>query len=92
MVTIYKYVLHPDTPCQQIHKGGVILSAHEQFGDICIWVKVDTDQPLENRMFNVYGTGHFISDTDKLVFIDTVVLQDGAFIFHVFEKLTNRGE
>ena len=87
MKSIYKYTLliTKDETVLDLPLNSEILSVKEQFGDICIWVKVDLgESTLESRKFVIYGTGHKI-DKDNLKFIDTVVLFNGSFVLHVFE-------
>ena len=86
MKSIYKYtLLTTDETILDLPLNSEILSVKEQFGDICIWVKVDLgESTLESRKFVIYGTGHKI-DKDNLKFIDTVVLFNGSFVLHVFE-------
>ena len=87
MKSIYKYTLliTKDETVLDLPLNSEILSVKEQFGDICIWVKVDLgESTLESRKFVIYGTGHKI-DKDNLKFIDTVLLFNGSFVLHVFE-------
>ena len=87
MKSIYKYTLliTKDETVLDLPLNSEILSVKEQFGDICIWVKVDLgESTIESRKFVIYGTGHKI-DKDNLKFIDTVVLFNGSFVLHVFE-------
>ena len=87
MKSIYKYTLliTKDETVLDLPLNSEILSVKEQFGDICILVKVDLgESTLESRKFVIYGTGHKI-DKDNLKFIDTVVLFNGSFVLHVFE-------
>ncbi|MFA5048642.1 MAG: hypothetical protein WC516_06480 [Patescibacteria group bacterium] len=66
-------------------KGAEVLSVGVQFGkDVCLWVKINTDNELEDRKFNIYGTGHPIYKTDQR-FIGTFQLFNGEGIFHLFE-------
>ena len=87
MKSINKYTLliTKDETVLDLPLNSEILSVKEQFGDICIWVKVDLgESTLESRKFVIYGTGHKI-DKDNLKFIDTVLLFNGSFVLHVFE-------
>ncbi len=87
MKSINKYTLSitKDETVLDLPLNSEILSVKEQFGDICILVKVDLgESTLESRKFVIYGTGHKI-DKDNLKFIDTVLLFNGSFVLHVFE-------
>lgn len=86
MNTIHKYQL--DTiDFQQIDmpKGSEILCIQSQNERPCIWAIVDTNMPLKKRAFEIYGTGHPISDGLNRKYIGTYQLQNGALVFHCFE-------
>ena len=80
MKTIYKY----PTGSIQIPKGARVLTAGCQSGEFYIWAEVDTEAPLEDRKFVVYGTGWEISE-DKLSYVSTVF--EHVFVWHVYEVL-----
>lgn len=85
MKTIYKYQLKTtDQQTITMPVGSEILSLQIQFGNPCIWVKVDTDNEVRYRTFVTFGTGHPLPEND-LEFIGTY--QTGQFVFHVFEIL-----
>ena len=89
MKTIWKYKLSPDATELEIPGGSTVLSVDEQFGNVCLWVEVDTENRLAPRVFETFGTGHPIY-TDMGItrkFIGSVKLMDGALIFHVYERL-----
>ena len=82
--TIWKYVLKTETnQIIEIPEGAKILSAGEQLNNICVWVNVDTEMPVVNRKFSIYGTGHLIPK-DPGDFIGSVHLYNGTLIFHVY--------
>ena len=87
--TIYKYEVGLGDTNVQIPKGGVVLSAQEQGETICIWVQLDDSNPVEGRVFEVFGTGHPISNGER-IFIGTIQLMGGLLIFHVFEKVFDK--
>ena len=71
--------------------GAVVLTAQAQRDDICVWAVVDVNQSeTELRVFEVYPTGttYLREDigTDRK-YINTVQLEGGALVFHVFEYL-----
>lgn len=59
--------------------------------EIFLWV-LKTDQPWESSKIVVVGTGWSIESTVKenlygeYKFIDSVMLENGSLVFHVFEK------
>jgi hypothetical protein len=70
----------------EMPKGAEILTVDIQNGQMFnaqMWVKVNTENEMEKRMFEVIGTGQNFDDTNKK-YIGTY--QDGPFVWHVFEK------
>jgi hypothetical protein len=63
--------------------GAKLLSADIQEGIVCIWALVDPEEGLETRNFRLAGTGHPIAE--HVHFLETMVLHDGALVFHLFE-------
>lgn len=70
-----------------------ILSAKVQNGNLCIWAMVDPNCELETRTVFVIGTGWPLIDVifatrknieQKVNFVDTVLLGNGAFVYHIF--------
>ncbi len=100
--TVLKYKLKAaEWQVLNLPKGSIILSAHVQYEEICIWVLVtipsgvdkeeyiNDETNTEERIIEVYGTGNDIEHDDKiqLRFISTVLLRNGSLVFHVFERL-----
>lgn len=87
--TIWKYVLIPEQLTVSIPEGATILTAREQGDDICIWAEVYTENPLETRTFEIFGTGHDIPVGIMIdrKYIGTAVLLGGRYVFHVYERL-----
>lgn len=69
-----------------IERHATILCCQMQNDKPKIWAIVDTEAPADERTFKLYGTGHEIGDTN-LKYIDTIQLQDGLYVFHLFEVL-----
>lgn len=63
----------------------IVLSAQIQFDTLCLWALVDDSEKKKVRVFEVYGTGHEISNTGPRVFINTVQELDGNLVWHIFE-------
>lgn len=94
MKKVFKFVLpHQARPVVKMQKGAQILSVQIQMEQICIWALVDPSAEMEDRSFSVIGTGHEIFDPHEtgwdLKYLDSVQLQGGAFVFHVFELIPN---
>jgi len=86
MKEIWKYIIKADKSMYEVPENGIIRYVDEQFGEICIWVEVDPDVIKEQRYFEVYGTGHPISnDTMIREYIGSVKLSGGSLIFHIYE-------
>lgn len=55
----------------------------------CIWVLVYPDKELEERFFELFGTGHNIVNDMGIQrqYIGTYQYQKGEFIGHIFERI-----
>lgn len=83
---IWKFEIAAGIPTE-MPVGAVVLSVKEQFGRVCLWAKVDTcATEKEVRHFEIITTG-ITRSMDGLVFIDTVLLDEGQYVVHVFERL-----
>lgn len=64
-----------------------ILDVQLQGGTLAIWAIVNPLANVEQRQFEIYGTGSDLPEDYKyLMYIATV--QDGAFVWHIFERET----
>ena len=89
ILTVHKYQWPLDMPqvCDiAMPIGAEILHIGNQFEGICFWTRVDSDAPSEIRRFALCGTGH-VCPPDK--HIGTVLLQDGNFVLHIFERTSS---
>jgi hypothetical protein len=77
---IYKYTL---TSSVEMPQGAQILDIQMQGVLIQIWALVDTTAPMETRRFETLGTGWTVQE--GLQHIKS--LQDGSYVWHVFEIL-----
>jgi hypothetical protein len=89
MRTIYKYPLFPAQLQIEMPKGARILTAREQDDTICVWAEVDTEQPSETRVLEVFGTGHLMREEMGVSreYIGTAFLEGGSLVFHVYEYI-----
>ena len=85
MNTIYKYQLEPGLTELDLPQGAHVLTAQAQNGNICLWVRVDTDKPSEPRNFKIFGTGWGLPNDPRAIYVSTVQLEGEALVFHVFE-------
>jgi hypothetical protein len=55
----------------------------------CVWAMVDTDNDLETRYFELFGTGHEIHVDMGIEreYIGSYRYQNGEFIGHLFERI-----
>lgn len=84
---IFKYELSIEmVQTIEIPKDALITSIQEQHGKLCVWALVDDSHEMENRTFYIYGTGHSIKSHCELEFIDTVQMQGGTLVWHIFER------
>ncbi len=63
--------------------GARVLSAREQIGSIALWAICDPNAPKMEREFALCGTGH--AAPEHANFIDTVFVNGGELVFHIFE-------
>lgn len=88
MRTVYKYPFGLNTKASLfLPVGAEILHVDSQNGRIQVWALIDTDETeQEKRIVAVYGTGHDI-DEDDGKYINTFLVEGGAFVFHAFEVI-----
>lgn len=87
MSKIYKYELEiTDKQILYIPKGGKILSVQFQNSTLCLWALVDLNNPNQERIIRILGTGHEAKESSLKYYIDTVQQFDGKLIWHVFEE------
>lgn len=70
-------------------KGSVILHIEVQRETPCLWAMVDVDQKeSETRVLRIYGTGHPLNfPIERLKHLNSIMLDGGSLVFHVFEEL-----
>lgn len=88
---IHKQVLKI-APRQEVllPESSMIIAAKEQHGDLCIWYRCFLNQSMQSRTFMVALTGHELDDVpveEHQIYIDTVLMDGGKFVVHVFEIL-----
>jgi hypothetical protein len=68
--------------------GAEVLAVQTQHGEGQLWALVDPAAPTTERCFEIAGTGHEMADLADDVerrYVGTWQVQDGAFVFHLFE-------
>ncbi len=87
MKVVWKYDV-PIGPSLGINmpRGAEFLHVAEQHGRLQLWALVDPRAVPEVRAFTWLGTGH--ETTVPLVrYIGSVLVDEGRFVFHLFETL-----
>lgn len=85
-MTIYKYQIEI-TSKQKVRLpiNAEILTAQMQGDTLCLWALVEEGNSTEDRIIEVFGTGHPMSD-DARRHIGTTQMHGGALVWHVFER------
>lgn len=88
MKVIHKYELKIGITEVEIPISNRILSIQIQDNKVCMWILLDDSNNTKvKRKFVAIGTGHSINEENKLVYLDTIQLNKGTYIFHIFEQL-----
>ncbi len=89
MKRIFKYPLDLTSfQTVQLPVGSKIISVGNQCNKLRMWVEVDPEQrDTQTRKIVVVGTGHTLPDVE-LRFIGTVPINEGTFIWHIYENLS----
>lgn len=87
MITIHKQVLKL-AQIQSIYVplNSEFLCTKMQYGDICLWYKCNTDEKYVHVDIDIFGTGTEIENNEDLVYIDTVISNEGSFVWHIFRR------
>lgn len=93
METIWKFEIEPKDGVVPVGlpTGAEVLSCNAIGDSVYIWAKFNQEQDptLEERYFEVFGTGHDIPvdmGIDRK-FIGTAFMYNGALVWHVFERI-----
>jgi hypothetical protein len=60
-----------------------LLHVGEQVGQLVLWAKVQTDEPLLERLIRVHGTGHPLGVSPG-IYVGTAFA--GPYVWHVFDE------
>ncbi len=61
--------------------GAKVIDAQIQGADICLWAICDPEEQKQTRRFAIVGTGHRLPSFSTHV----ATVQDGQFVWHIFE-------
>lgn len=84
---IFKYELKLDSVnIVAMPKGAEVISVIEQNNGIMVYAIVDPNETkMEDKVFTIVGTGRDMTfDADDYVFLGTVSMFEGRYIWHVF--------
>lgn len=88
VVVIYKYALPFSlTEVIEMPEGARVISVHEQYGLVTLWMLVDPAQPPAPRAFRVVATDEELAldDDERAEPIGSVHVAAGALVYHVLE-------
>ncbi len=84
-MTIWKFPLRiTDEQIIELPDVHQFLAVQVQNGVPCIWAAVDPDKPRVLRTIRIVGTGHHLTDFEKLGYVGTFQVNGGALVFQVF--------
>ena len=83
---VWKYPLMlVESQVMKMPTDSVILSVQVQRGQICIWAQGNPLNKYEDRVIEMYGTGHVFGDAEGLKYLGTV--QQRSFVWHIYERM-----
>lgn len=85
MQTIWKFRLVAGDNDIQMPRGSKALHVGVQRECLCLWAKVDDEQPEEARRFYVTGTGWPLNAALTGKYIGTVQIHNSTTVLHAFE-------
>lgn len=87
MRTVHKQILQiEDKQIIEVPVGAKLLHVGLQNSQACIWYECETENMYESRTIYCFGTGHKMPEMD-LNYIGTVIMLNGALVFHFYEKV-----
>lgn len=89
MLTIWKFPVMEspaDRPEIVMPAGARLLCVQTQFGQPHLWALVDPDRSQVRRGLLICGTGHPVAAEETAVYIGTVQVEGGRWVFHIFDR------
>ena len=97
--TIWKFTVDvDDVQTIEMPRGAVLLTVQTQVNHVSIWATVQTQvnhvsiwamvdprAPVVNRVIQMAGTGHDLSNRIMGPYVGTFQVANGALVFHVFD-------
>ncbi len=84
MKTIWKIELKEAVEIHNLPKGAKFLFVGNQQEKICLWFEVNNNAELEQRRFEIAGTGNSQMDGKK-TYLGSAIFSNGNFVWHVYE-------
>jgi len=89
MKTIWKYEFPvKDAFTHTMPEGAIVRHVADQNGTSCMWAEVDPTAPLKPRHFEVFGTGHPMTEDMGISRIYCGTFFQGPFVWHLYERLS----
>ena len=74
----------------QTHQGAKVLKLALQNSREMVWMMVDPNLPKAAMLFKIVATGSPLSDDiSKWEYLDTVIVAEDAYVWHIFWKWEN---
>ena len=90
MKAVFKYRLYPGVTLVVTGRTALPLTVQTQGDEPHVWMLVDPMEATTIKRFRIYGTGHSISEPDRMRYVGTCQ-QSNRLVWHVFEDSTNSG-
>ena len=90
-IKVLSQTLNPDAEQDiSVPVGSMMLHARELLGNITVWYRCDDSAPLKTRMIALRATGDEAPAPNQADYVGTAILDGGATVWHVFERVTAR--
>lgn len=85
MRTIHKQELKiTDSQAILLPEGAIILCVKIHREKLCMWYECETENDVERVIIRCFGTGFNLDG--NLEYIDTVITNNGSFVWHFFKE------
>lgn len=87
---VHKYYISPLMKNQSTHipYDAKIIHVGDQSGHLAVWAEVNASDtyPTKFKTVDVFTTGDFAPITEDNIYIGTVVMHDGSYVWHIYER------
>ena len=84
MYQIWKFPLDVGANDLEMPSNPKFLHVGEQNGTLMVWALISTQAQVKTISIDVVGTGHPAPSESEGMHIGTVIVQNGAFVWHAF--------